>query len=494
MPGRAALTEGSPCADAKGVTMALTTRVVDPQTVRHALAPARPFPFWLDSPQAPAPTPPFEGSGRCDFAVVGGGLTGVWTALLAKERDPAREVVLLEADRVGWQASGRNGGFCMATLTHGIDNGLNHFPDEIDRLERLGRENLDEVEGAVARYAIDCDWRRVGEIDVAVAPWQVDELAAVRDEMVAAGRRVQWFDGPAMRAEIASPTYLAGLWTPDDCAMVDPARLTWGLARAAQGLGVRLCERTRVTAIEPDGAEMVLRTRGGALRARRVMLATNAFPALLGAMRRRVVPVYDHALMTEPLSDEHWAAVGWRGSQGMSDAGNRFHYYRRTADGRILWGGYDAVYHLGGAIRPQYERRRATFVKLAGHFFETFPQLDGVRFTHAWAGVIDTSTRLCQFWGRAYGGRVAYALGYTGMGVGESRFGALVGLDLLDGRSNERTRLKLTSTRPLPWPPEPLRAGVVGLTSWSLGRADARQGRRNLWLRTLDRIGLGFDS
>ena len=422
---------------------------------------------------------------------MGGGLTGLWTALLAKERDPGREVVLLEADRIGWQASGRNGGFCMATLTHGIDNGLSHFPKELERLERLGLENLDEVERAVARYGIDCDWRRVGEIVVAVAPWQVDELAEARDEMVAAGQRVQWFDGPAMRAEIASPTYLGGLWNrmavrwstrpglPGD----SPPRA--GSARASTS--ARVSRPSHVTAPE------LLRTPGGALRARRVMLATSAFPALLGAMRRRVVPVYDHALMTEPLGEEHWAAVGWRGYQGLSDAGNRFHYYRRTVDGRILWGGYDAVYHYGGAIRPEFERRGATFDKLAVHFFKTFPQLEGVCFTHAWGGVIDTCTRLCQFWGRAHGGRVAYALGYTGMGVGESRFGALVGLDLLDGRPSANTYLTLTSTKPLPWPPEPLRAGVVGLTSWSLGRADAREGRRNLWLRTLDRCGLGFD-
>ena len=473
---------------------AVTQRAGDLPTARRALADARPLSFWLDSPLAPEPAPPLEGPGQCDLAVVGGGLTGLWTALLAKERDPGREVVLLEADRIGWQASGRNGGFCMATLTHGIDNGLSHFPEEMERLERLGLENLDEVERAVARYGIDCDWRRVGEIDVAVAPWQADELAVARDEMVAAGQRVQWFDGSAMRAEIASPTYLGGLWKQDGCAMVDPARLTWGLARAARRLGVRLYERTRVEAVARDGAGVLLRTPGGALRARRVMLATNAFPALLGAMRRRVVPVYDHALMTEPLGEEHWAAVGWRGHQGLSDAGNRFHYYRRTIDGRILWGGYDAVYHYGGAIRPEFERRGATFEKLAVHFFKTFPQLEGVCFTHAWGGVIDTCTRLCQFWGRAYGGRVAYALGYTGMGVGESRFGALVGLDLLDGRPSANTYLRLTSTRPLPWPPEPLRAGVVGLTSWSLGRADAREGRRNLWLRTLDRLGLGFDS
>jgi glycine/D-amino acid oxidase-like deaminating enzyme len=182
---------------------------IDARAAERALAGASRVPFWLDSPQAPKPAPPLEGHDECDLAVVGGGLTGVWTALLAKERDPRREVVLLEADRIGWQASGRNGGFCMATLTHGITNGLNHFPGEMDRLERLGLENLDEVERAVARHDVDCDWRRVGLIIVAVAPWQVAELKATHGQMVAAGQDVEWLDGPAMQVEIASPTYLA---------------------------------------------------------------------------------------------------------------------------------------------------------------------------------------------------------------------------------------------------------------------------------------------
>ena len=466
----------------------------DRATIRRALADASPAPFWLDSPAAPEPLPPLEGLETCDLAVVGGGFTGLWTAVLAKERDPGRDVVLLEADRVGGQASGRNGGFCMATLTHGLDNGLSHLPGEVDRLERLGRENLDEIERAVERYAIDCDWRRTGEIDTAVTAWQAAELAETRDLMAVHGRDVEWFDADAMQAEISSPTYHAGLWKKDGCAMVDPARLSWGLARVARELGVRVHEGTPVETLEPTSAALVLRTPGGALTARRVMLATNAFPALVPAAGRRIVPVYDHALMTEPLSEEQWAAVGWRRYQGVADAGNRFHYYRRTADGRILWGGYDAVYHYGNAIAPELERRAATFEKLAGHFFATFPQLEDLRFTHAWAGVIDTCARLFQFWGTAHDRRVAYVLGYTGMGVGETRFGALVALDLLDGRSTERTALKLTTTKPIPWPPEPLRAGVIGLTSWSLGRADASEGRRNLWLRTLDLLGLGFDS
>ena len=170
-----------------------------------------------------------------------------------------------------------------------------------------------------------------------------------------------------------------------------------------------------------------------------------------------------------------------------------FHYYRLTRDDRILWGGYDAVYHYGSRIDPGLEQG-PTHLRLAEHFFATFPQLEGLRFTHRWAGVIDTSTRFTAFFGTAYDARVAYAQGYTGLGVAATRFGADVALDLLDGRETERTRLAMVRERPLPFPPEPLRWAGVQLTRWSLGRADAHGGRRNLWLRGLDRAGLGFDS
>jgi glycine/D-amino acid oxidase-like deaminating enzyme len=171
-----------------------------------------------------------------------------------------------------------------------------------------------------------------------------------------------------------------------------------------------------------------------------------------------------------------------------------FHYYRLTRDDRILWGGYDAVYYFGGRIRPRLEQHGRTHELLAEHFFTTVPHLEGLRFTHRWAGVIDTCTRFAAFFGTAYDGRVAYALGYTGLGVAATRFGADVALDLLSGEETERTRLRMVREKPLPFPPEPFRYAGVQLTRWSLARADADAGRRNLWLRALDRAGLGFDS
>lgn len=147
-------------------------------------------------------------------------------------------------------------------------------------------------------------------------------------------------------------------------------------------------------------------------------------------------------MVTEPLTPSQLASIGWKNRQGLSDIPNQFHYYRLTEDNRILWGGYDAMYFFGGKVRTELESRPETWAKLSRHFFETFPQLEDVRFSHAWGGAIDTSSRYCVFWGRAMGGRVSYALGYTGLGVASSRFGAEVMLDLLEGRRTRATATK----------------------------------------------------
>ncbi|HEU0240277.1 MAG TPA: FAD-dependent oxidoreductase [Micromonosporaceae bacterium] len=461
---------------------------------RRALADAVPTPYWLDQPTAPAELDPLDGAITTDLAVVGAGFTGLWTALLAKERAPDRDVVVLDAVRSGWAATGRNGGFCSSSLTHGLANGIERFGDEVGTLERLGRRNLDAIEATIARYGIDCDFRRTGELGVATAPWQVDGLREGYDEARRFGANVSLLDRDAVRAEVASPTYLGGLWDRDSCAIVDPARLAWGLRDACLRLGVRVFEGSVVQSIARDSGDLVLRTPRGSVRARHVAMGTGAFPAPLRRLRAYVVPVYDYVLATEPLSDAQLDAVGWHNRQGVGDTANQFHYYRLTADNRIVWGGYDAVYYNGGRITAARDQRPATALKLAGHFFETFPQLEDVRFSHTWGGVIDTCARFCAFFGTARGGRLAYAAGYTGLGVGASRFGAEVMLDMLSGERTELTALRMVGTKPVPFPPEPLRSGVIQLTRWSLARADQHDGRRNLWLRTLDRIGLGYDS
>jgi glycine/D-amino acid oxidase-like deaminating enzyme len=464
--------------------------------VARSLTHAAPRSFWLDQPDAPEPMPALAGHVTADLAIVGGGFTGLWTALLARERDPSVDVVLLEARTAGWAASGRNGGFCSASLTHGLANGLERFPAEMPLLQRLGAENLHEIGETVARYGIDCDFSLTGELALATAPWQLEGLAEEAAAARAFGHEVEVLDAVAARRELDSPLFAGGLRYAGGNAMVEPGRLAWGLRRACLEAGVRIYENTPARSLAPAGAGLSLATPYGSVRAGRVVLGTGAFRPLLRRIGNYVIPVWDYALMTEPLTAAQLASLGWNDRRGASDLGNQFHYFRLTRDNRILWGGYDAVYYNGGQIHEEQAQRPRTFAKLAEHFFATFPQLadGGVSFSHAWGGVIDTCTRFCPFFGTAYRGRLAYAAGYTGLGVGATRFAAQVLLDVLEKSDSERTRLTLVTSKPLPFPPEPLRSAVVQLTRASLARADRNEGRRDAWLRLLDRLGLGFDS
>lgn len=455
---------------------------------------ASPRPFWLDDPEAPPCCEALVEDDRCELAVVGGGYTGLWTALLAKQENPGLDVSLLEATSVGGSASGRNGGFCSVSLTHGFANGLRKFPQEMPQLERLGFENLDEIERSVQQLGIDCDFERTGILHVATEPHQVEGLPALAEELTRFGHQVVLLDEEATRRELDSPTYRAALWDKNATALVNPARLAWGLKGACAQAGVRIYENTPVLAIRRSGRQLRLQTPYASMFAHQVVLGTNAYPPLVRRLRRYIVPVYDYALMTEPLDDAQLASVGWSGRQGVDDMGNQFHYYRLSKDNRVHFGGFDAVYHFGSSFRSELEQRPATFARLARHFFATFPQLEGLRFTHAWGGAIDTCSRLFAFHGRSHAGDVTYAIGFTGLGVAASHFSARLMLDLLAGEPTERTRLAAPQARPFPFPPEPFRFLTIQLTQWSLARADRNAGRRNLWLRLLDREGIGFDT
>ncbi|HEY6692057.1 MAG TPA: FAD-dependent oxidoreductase [Solirubrobacteraceae bacterium] len=446
-------------------------------------------PFWLDRPR-PAEAAPLGGAIEADLAIVGGGFTGLWAAVLAKRERPEREVVLLEAETAGWGASGRNGGFVDASLTHGLANGASRFAAELDALEAAGRANLAELKADLERHRIDAAWEEPGLLSVATQPHELTDL----HEEVALLRRFGWdadvLDRDAARAEVASPTYLGAIRQRTGVGLVDPGALALGLRRAALALGVGIHERTPVTRAAPGA----LTTPGGSVRARRVLLATGAYPPLTRAIRRLVAPVYDYVLVTEPLTAAQRADLSWERRQGIADRGNQFHYYRLTPDGRVLFGGYDAIYHFGNRVSPRLDRRPESFALLYDHLLATFPALEGIAVTHAWGGPIDTCSRFCVTFGRALGGSAVFAVGYTGLGVAASRFGARTALDLLDGADTDRTRLKLVRSRPLPFPPEPARWAVIQATRRALARADEHGGRRGPWLRLLDRLGLGFDT
>ncbi len=460
---------------------------------QQALQDTEPACYWLDRAERPAPAPTLAGDEEADLAIVGGGFTGLWAALQAKEDAPDRDVVVIESDRVAQGASGRNGGFADPSLTHGLSNGQWHFPDEWQEIEKLGRENYRGFVAAIERHSIDAALEQNGELLVATEPYQVAELEELCEEMRELPETAEFLDRDAVRAEVASPTYLGGVWHQAG-GIVDPARLAWGLRAAVLRLGVRLYERTPMRGLARVGSGVEIRCPGGRVKARKVVLATNAFRSPVARMRRATIPIWDYVLMSEPLSESQRSSVGWRHRQGIGDSANQFHYYRLTEDDRILWGGYDAIYHYGNRIDASMEQRAVSFEGLSRRFFATFPQLEGLRWTHSWGGPIASTTRFCMDAGSAHRGRVSWAVGYTGLGVVASRYGARVALDLLDRPDAPALKMRFVRKRALPWPPEPLRYLGVALTQRAMARADRNQGRRGPWLKLLDALGLGFDS
>ncbi|MDF3934825.1 NAD(P)/FAD-dependent oxidoreductase, partial [Pseudomonas citronellolis] len=439
-----------------------------------------------------APAAPLAGQQRFDLVVVGGGFTGLWTALLATQRWPGASVAVLEARRCGGEASGRNGGFCAPSISHGVSNALKRWPEEAEQLVRLGRQNLDELAADLTRFGMQVEFEREGKLNLASQPWQVEGLRAMQRNYARFGIDCEWLEGAELAGRLDSRQYVAGLFEPN-YALLNPAKMVAELRRVCLEQGVALFEDTPVRELHQRGERLILRTAAGEVEAGQVALATNIAAPLLGHLASSVIPVYDYALVTEPLSDVQLAAIGWRGRYGIADAGNQFHYLRKTADNRILWGGYDAIYHFGGRRDEALTQRPASFERLAEQFQETFPVLGGVSFSHAWGGVIDTSARTTLFTGCEVGGRVAYALGFTGQGVSASRFAAQNMLDQLAGERTERTALRMTSQKPFRFPPEPLRFVGVKLAQRSLARED-RDGHRDLLLKTFDAFGIGFDS
>jgi glycine/D-amino acid oxidase-like deaminating enzyme len=452
--------------------------------------------YWWSTGDPGRARVPARGCVEADVAIVGGGFTGLWTAIQLLEADPALRVVVLEADRVGWGASGRNGGFCEASLTHGLANGLLHFPEELDLLEAEGRRNLAELVSFVADDGIDAELEATGQLNVATAPHEVDGLRAWVEATERFGGGVRFLEHDEVQAEVPSPRWLAGaLAGPEHCVMVNPAKLAWGLATSAEKRGARVFEHSRVTGLRrrAGGVDVVV-DGGGVVRADQVLVATSAYSGWLGRLVPTFVPIYDYVLMTEPLTPAQRASIGWAGRYGMSDSGNQFHYFRLSADDRILWGGYDAIYHPGSQVLPAHDQRPETFAVLERNFAAAFPQLDGIGFTHRWGGAIDTTTRFTVTFGDVLGGRVHYALGYTGLGVGASRWAAGILRDKVLRPDSELLRLRFVRSAPVPIPPGRIRTPVVDLMRHAVIGADDAGGRRSWFLRAMDALGVGFDS
>ena len=463
----------------------------------EALKDAKACPLWHDPEVMPEVLPSLATDEKCELLIVGGGFTGLWAAIQAKERKPDADIILIEQTFIGDGASGRCGGFLGTSLAHGETNTEHRFSGEADRLEELGTQNMKELLDTLEQYNIDARYEKTGRMEVAPDPQSAVEMHSEYQQAKAKGEDVVWFDKDALQEQVNSPTFFAGLWHREgQDGVVDPARLCWGLKKVLLNQpGVRIFEGTRLLGIEAVGKEgMRANCEGGVINSHKILMATNAFTSSIGKIRRSVIPVWDYQIATEPLTAEQLESIAWgRSRQALSDHKNMFHYFRLTTDNRITYGGGAAVrYYFNRGIDEKLADVPDLYEQLAGEFFETFPQLGDVKFSHKWGGIIATSTRFCMVPGVAYDGRLAWSVGYTGHGVSASRFGARIGIELLGYKPSDILEMQFVTRKALSWAPEPFRWLGVTFTQNALVKADKNGGKRGLWLRFLDMLGLGF--
>jgi glycine/D-amino acid oxidase-like deaminating enzyme len=450
--------------------------------------------YWL-ARRAPRDHTPLAGAGEADVAIVGAGLTGLWTALFLKELEPALEVAVVEQGLAAYGASGRNAGMLSETVDHGHGLAIEHFgEEEARRLARLGERNVAELAAFLERRGISCDYEPTGRLMVALTPAHIAEARRT----VATAERLgldsfRLLDRDAVQAEVHSPLYLGGVWIAGG-GILDPVKLVDGLRAEAERLGVRVFERSRVERVEPAGTAARVRAEEGEIVARRIVLATSAYTHhLLPSITRRFIPLYDYILVSEPLTHSQRDAIGWRRRQGITDGRTFFNYYRLTSDDRILWGTSEAMYYSGNRVDPSCDHSPRHYAALRESFRRHFPALAGLEFPYAWGGPICSTTRMTPFFGRAMGGRVAYGLGYTGHGLGTTRLAGRILAHMALDRPSELLELSLVRKKPFPYPPEPLRSWSVAAVTGALRRVD-EGGAPNLLLRMLEAMGIGFSS
>jgi glycine/D-amino acid oxidase-like deaminating enzyme len=439
--------------------------------------------LWHDTvPGTLEPGPSLAQDTEADVAIVGAGLTGMWTAYYLTRARPELRVVICESEIAGFGASGRNGGWCSAL-----------FPASLPKLERMaGREaavamyremqqTVDEVGKVAADEGIDCHWAKGGTVQFARSATQ---LLRAREEVEQA--RLYGFDESDMRLLSAAEArdlggvtdVLGGVFTPH-CAAIHPSRLARGLAELLRARGVEIYEKTPVQRIEPGK----LVTPGGTVSARFIVRATEGYTPGLPGYERAVVPVYSLVIATEPLSDEALEQVGLATRPTFNDLRHLIIYGQRTADGRLVFGGRGAPYHFGSAVRPSFDRVPAVFAALRRTLIELFPVLEDVTITHAWGGPIGIARDWCASVGLDRATGIGWAGGYVGDGLSTTNLSGRTLADLITGTDSEITRLPWVGHQSPPWEPEPLRwlgvnAGLRVMT-WA-DRSETRTGKPSL--------------
>jgi len=400
-------------------------------------------------------SPSLRGDLKTDVAVVGGGFTGLATAYFLKKEQPGLDVAILEGEVIGFGASGRNAGFSMALFGMTLSVTALRFGKQKAREAHLYMEKaVDLVQDLVRRHDIDCEYEHNGFLRVATSPQYEKRILEELELAHALGiRGIEWLDRARLEAEVRSPLYLGAWWEPR-CGLLNPAKMAWSMKRLIEDMGVRIFERTPVAGIR-RGKKIQLETAGGKVEAEKLVLATNAYSHAIPGLRRKQVPVFTHIVLTEPLGEEHFEAIGWRRRQGIEDARNLVHYYRLTADNRLLMGGRSVSIAFGSDMDRDHDRE--TFCGLEDDIRQTFPALRQVMVTDRWGGPVSVPLDMAPALGYLGDERVVYSLGCVGHGVSLTHLNGWTLADLLLGRKTERTEVFFVNRRTIPWPPEPLR-------------------------------------
>jgi glycine/D-amino acid oxidase-like deaminating enzyme len=436
--------------------------------------------LWLDTAgDPPAERPALEGSAEADVVIVGAGFTGLWTAYYLALADPSLRITVLEAETVGFGASGRNGGWCSALFpTSWSKLAGASSPAEALRLHREMAATVTEVGRVLEAEGIEADYSRGGTVVLARSAPQWRRAVA---EVELAHERgfteddVRLLGGDEARSQLAATQVVGGTFTPH-CAAVHPVKLVRGLADAVERRGVRIHERTRVTAITPGQAH----TDAGAVRAEVVVRATEAWTAHLPGSRRAIAPVYSLMVATEPLAEEVWAGIGLATRPTFSDGRHVIVYGQRTADDRLAFGGRGAPYHLGSRIDPSYDAAPRVHALLRRTLADLLPALGTPEFTHAWGGPLGIARDWAASVGLDRTTGQAWAGGYVGDGVGTTNLAGRTLADLITNTASDLTTLPWVDHRSPSWEPEPLRwLGInAGLQAMRLADVEERLTRR----------------
>jgi len=400
--------------------------------------------------------PQLEGDLQADVCIVGGGYTGLWTAIRLKERDPSLAVVLIEADICGGGASGRNGGFVLSWWAKFSSLKKLCGGEEAVRLAKASEAAVSEISTFCQTHGIDAHYRYHGWLWAATSLAQIGAWDAVIDDLDHYGVHPFLSLSPEEVAQRSgSPTHLAGVFEPT-AAIVQPALLARGLRRIALKLGVRIFERSAMTALERQTPPRV-RTAHGSVTAERVVLALNAWAARLPEIKRALVVIASDIVATEPIPDR-LTKIGWRDGLAISDSRLLVNYYRTTHDGRIAFGKGGGTLAFGGRVGAQFEGASPRAAEVTASLRALYPSLVDVPVKSSWTGPIDRTMSGLPVFGRL-GGRpdILYGVGYSGNGVGPSFVGGRILASLALGLADEWASAGLVQAPLGSFPPEPFR-------------------------------------